>query len=138
VVEAYEKGTDSIESVESTTRISGLSVPFDIDASLALSHLCKSGGRGIRVSDEEVFEAQQAMLSQEGIYTEPAGATALAGLLQAFHEGFVKPNETMVCLVTGHGFKDPDSINRAASRFPDSSVSVEELKSAIRGRVTCG
>ena len=138
VVEAYETGADSIKSVESTTRISGLSVPFDIDASLALSHLRKSGGRGIRVSDEEVFEAQQAMLSQEGIYTEPAGATALAGLLRAFRAGFVEPDETMVCLVTGHGFKDPDSISRAASLFPDSSVSVEELKSAIRGRVTCG
>jgi threonine synthase len=138
IVEAFETGAESIQFVESTTRISGLSVPFDIDASLALSYLIKSGGRGIRVTDEEVFEAQQALLSQEGIYTEPAGATALAGLCRALREGFVSPGETAICLVTGHGFKDPDSIGIAASRFPDSTIHVEELRNAITGRVACG
>lgn len=138
VVKAFEDGADKIEAVaRSTTRVSGLSVPFDIDASLALSHLRKSGGQAIGVSDGEVFEAQQSLLSQEGIYTEPAGAAALAGLGRSLRAGWVKPGETVVCLVTGHGFKDPDSINVAATRYPALTANVDGLKSAIAELVTC-
>src|SRR5208282_5607897 len=78
VVAAFQRGDDHIKPVHSTTRISGLAVPFDIDASLALSHLRQCAGSGFAVEDEEVFEAQEMILRQEGIYTEPAGATALA------------------------------------------------------------
>lgn len=137
VVAAFERGDDAIYPVESTTRISGLSVPFDIDGRLALSYLRQSGGRAFGVSDEDVFEAQQMLLRDEGVYAEPAGATALAGLRVALREGVVKPHETAVCLVTGNGFKDPDSIQLAASKYPEHSVEVGELKERIFGLVRC-
>lgn len=110
-----------VEPVRSTTRISGLSVPFDIDATLALELAKKHDGLAIGVSDEEVFAAQRAMLREEGIYAEPAGATALAGYFKAIDSGVVRKDQQAVCLVTGHGFKDTGSI-QAAIGSVDSPV----------------
>ncbi|MBL8174748.1 MAG: pyridoxal-phosphate dependent enzyme [Bryobacterales bacterium] len=115
---AWRNGLDRIAPVESTTRISGLSVPFDIDAGLALRMLRQGGGQAFAVSDGEVFDAQRHLLRREGIYAEPAGAAALAGYRQACRNGAVREGEAAVCLVTGHGFKDPASIASAAEETP--------------------
>jgi threonine synthase len=115
VVDAWNRRQHAATAVASTTAISGLSVPTDIDATLALTRLYECGGRGIAVSDAEVFDAQRAMLSTEGIYCEPAGATAFAGYRRAKADGWIGEGETAVCLVTGHGFKDPASIEKAAA-----------------------
>ncbi|MBM3764290.1 MAG: pyridoxal-phosphate dependent enzyme [Acidobacteria bacterium] len=117
VVDAWRASESTARVVQSTTRISGLSVPNDIDATLALSTLYANGGEGVAVSDDEVFAAQRLMLSREGIYCEPAGAAAYAGWLK------LRPEGRSVCLVTGHGFKDPDSI--AAIPFDDSLVDAD-------------
>src|SRR5262249_49223624 len=100
VVASFAEGRDDIRPVTSTTRISGLAVPFDIDASLALQELRRSGRSGIAITDEEVFAAQRMMLREEGIWAEPAGAAALAGCIRAVHDGQVARDQTVVCLVT--------------------------------------
>ncbi|MBM3774648.1 MAG: pyridoxal-phosphate dependent enzyme [Acidobacteria bacterium] len=131
VVAAFERGDSEIRPVESTTCVSGLAVPFDIDASLALEHLRQSGGSGFAVSDREVYEAQGLLLRQEGIYCEPAGAAALAGLRQALARGLAQPDGTIVCLVTGHGFKDPQSIERLAAENPSGVIDESELEGRL-------
>jgi len=134
VLRAFRESHE-VTPVESTTRISGLSVPFDIDASLALELARKHDGLVIGVSDEEVFAAQRSMLREEGIYTEPAGATALAGYRKAIQSGAVGESESTVCLVTGHGFKDPASIQAAAgsveSPVVDSTHVLRELRRIV-------
>lgn len=131
VVAAFERGDDEIRPVTSTTAISGLSVPFDIDAGLALRYLKECGGAGLAVSDAEVFEAQRLLLVREGIYAEPAGATALAGLVRAVRRGIVAAREAAVCLVTGHGFKDPASVRMAVAHSPSTMVEASRLAEAI-------
>jgi threonine synthase len=131
VVASWMRGDDRIDEVESTTRISGLAVPFDIDASLALQLLRRNGGAGYAVSDQDVFDAQRMLLEQEGIYCEPAGAAALAAARLARRDGMLKENETTVCLVTGHGFKDPDAIAAAAERHPSVLLTPDQLESSL-------
>jgi threonine synthase len=131
VAASFLRGDDQIRPVMSTTRVSGLSVPYDIDASLALHYLKECGGSAFEVEDEEVFEAQQMLMSREGIYCEPAAAAALAGWRQARKSGLVADSETSVCLVTGHGFKDPASVEAAARRHPSLSVHPGELDSLL-------
>lgn len=121
VVAAYRENRQNILPVASTTRISGLAVPFDLDAGLALAQLRANGGRGIAIADEEVFTAQRRMLREEGIWCEPAGAAALAGCLRAHEQGWIAPGATVVCLVTGHGFKDPASL---AAAVPEGDIAV--------------
>jgi len=118
VVSAFDEGRAEILPVTSTTRISGLAVPFDIDAGIALAELRASGGHGIAVSDEEIFAAQRELLREEGIWCEPAGAAALAGCVRGRNEGWIASGETVACLVTGHGFKDPDSLLSATRENP--------------------
>jgi threonine synthase len=132
VAAAFARGDDEIRPVHSTTRISGLAVPFDIDASLALSHLRANGGYAFAVEDEEVFEMQALLLSEEGIYCEPAGAAALAGMRRALERGVIGRGESIACVVTGHGFKDLDSIAEAAALHPDHSVEPARLTLALR------
>lgn len=131
VVSAYLKGRDQVQPVISTTRISGLSVPFDIDAGIALAELRRSGGRGIEVSDAEVFAAQKQMLLEEGIWCEPAGAAALAGCLRAGKERWIEPGSSIACLVTGHGFKDPDSLQSASKENPVSVIDEADVDSQL-------
>jgi threonine synthase len=114
VVAPWLRGQTQAAILTSTTRISGLSVPMDIDATLALQRLYECGGQGIAVTDEEVFAAQRRLLQTEGIFCEPAGATAFAGFLK-----YPTPGKT-VCIVTGHGFKDPASIEAVALAHGDS------------------
>lgn len=131
VVSAYREGREEILPVASTTRISGLAVPFDIDAGTALAELRNSGGRGITVSDSEVFAAQKQMLHKEGIWCEPAGAAALAGCRRASKEGWIAPGETVACLVTGHGFKDPDSLVDASRENPVALIDETKVNSQL-------
>jgi threonine synthase len=127
-VASYLRGDSEIRSVVSTTRVSGLSVPQDIDATLALGLLHECGGLGIAVTDEEVFEAQEELLRKQGIYCEPAGATAFAGYLQACRNKQVDPGETAICLVTGSGFKDPASIERTTASNLTISIEPSQVR----------
>jgi threonine synthase len=131
VVSAYREGREDILPVTSTTRISGLAVPFDIDAGIALAALRRSGARGIAVSDGEVFAAQKQLLREEGIWCEPAGATALAGCLRARNEGWIEPGDTVACIVTGHGFKDPDSLLSASRENTVALIGAAEIDSSL-------
>jgi threonine synthase len=118
VVQAWRRGETHVSPVDAQTEISGLAVPFDIDGSRALAAIRTSGGAGWALSDEQIWAAQAMLSREEGIYAEPAGAAALAGFLAAAREGAVDSAETIVCLVTGHGFKDLAAVRRIAASSP--------------------
>ena len=99
----------------STTAISGLQVPNVIDGNEVLTLCRASGGTGHWITDEEAFAIQIKLATHEGIYSEPAGAVALAGALKAVKKGIIPKDDTVICLVTGHGFKDPASAERITS-----------------------
>jgi threonine synthase len=68
----------------------------------------ESSGGGIgSVRDKEILEAYRS-LAQEGIFVELASAASVAGLRQAAGRGQVPKDATVVCVLTGHGLKDPD------------------------------
>jgi threonine synthase len=137
VVAAWRRGDNEIREVESGTAVTGISVSYNIDGDVALRLLQQSHGLGLEVSDCAIFDAQRRMLEEEGIYAEPAGAAALAGLIQAVGEHRIDPSEKVVCLVSGAGFKDPDSISRVAARRPIVWVAPEELEQRL-GEVEAG
>ena len=70
-----------------------------------------SGGTGHVVRDEDVYGWQRRLAREEGIFSEPAGAVALAGLARAA-AGEIGRDSRVVCLVTGSGFKDGESVER--------------------------
>jgi threonine synthase len=74
-----------------------------------LQALYESGGDAMGVSDDETLRAME-MLGKEGLFVEPSGAVAIAGLRRLVAEKRVDPGETVVCVLTGSGFKDFDTI----------------------------
>ena len=78
----------------------------------------ESGGKIGCVSDEKIVEAYKMVASTEGILCEPASAASVAGLIQAYTEGLVKPESDIVCILTGNGLKDPDN----AIKYSNSDV----------------
>ena len=121
------KGEDRARKVICTSQIGGLQVPDVIDGNETIAASRRSGGTGHLVTDEEVWEAQARLAREEGIFCEPAGATALAGALQASRNGEIAPDATIVCLVTGSGFKDFASIKRMVGGSAVPIIDIHDL-----------
>jgi threonine synthase len=68
------------------------------------------------VSDSDIIEAYRLVASTEGIFCEPASAASIAGIIKLNKTGFFKKRDTVVCTLTGHGLKDPDSAVRASEQ----------------------
>ena len=70
----------------------------------------ESGGLIESVTDDEILEAQRMIVQLEGVFCEPASAAGVAGVRRLASEGRIGPDETVVCVLTGHGLKDPDAV----------------------------
>ncbi len=70
----------------------------------------ESGGVIEAVSDEEILAMQLRIARLEGIFCEPASAAGAAGVARLAADGRVQSSETVVCVLTGHGLKDPEIV----------------------------
>jgi threonine synthase len=70
----------------------------------------ESGGVIEAVSDAEIMEMQRRIIGLEGIFCEPASAAGVAGVARMAAEGRIHASEGVVCILTGHGLKDPDAV----------------------------
>jgi threonine synthase len=68
-----------------------------------------SGGLIDAVTDAQILEAYKLLASTEGVFVEPASAASVAGLLATAADGRLPVGSLVVCTVTGHGLKDPDT-----------------------------
>ena len=105
-----EKKELAVNLDRSTTSISGLQVPGVLDGNEVLKECRYTNGNGYVVTDEDVYHFQRKLAMEEGIFCEPAGAVALAGLSVAVRKKEVRNDEKIVCLVTGSGFKDMSAV----------------------------
>lgn len=69
----------------------------------------ESNGLFEAVTDEEILEAYRLLAGREGVFVEPASAASVAGLLKVSADGRLPRDTLVVCTVTGHGLKDPDT-----------------------------
>jgi threonine synthase len=77
----------------------------------AMNAFTASRGRVAAVTDDQILDAYRWVADSEGVFCEPASAASVAGLLAhglPVADGVAKP-ETVVCVLTGHGLKDPDT-----------------------------
>lgn len=88
-----------------------------LDARFALPAVRESGGTAIEVSDEETLSAEYKLSSSEGIFAEPSSSTTIAAVKKLREEKLIDRDETVLCMITGTGFKDLRSISRIKGRF---------------------
>ncbi len=75
----------------------------------ALKARDQSNGVIAAVSDEEILSAYRLLARDEGVFCEPASAASVAGVLKLAKEGRFKAQDTITCVLTGHGLKDPQT-----------------------------
>lgn len=92
----------------------------------------QSNGTVSTVKDREILDAQKMMAGLEGIFAEPAGAAALAGLIKDVHAGAVDKKAEIVCVSTGHGLKDPDIAIRECVEPKRIEVSMKALEQLVK------
>jgi threonine synthase len=92
-----------------------------------------SGGGIYAVTDDEILEAYRFLASEEAVFCEAASAASVAGLLNSP----VRPGATVVCVLTGHGLKDPDLAIKQASAPPVVDADLASVLSFLMSLVTC-
>lgn len=138
IAASLHAGEERAREISSVTRISGLGVQIDLDATSALRAVRASGGDAHAVDEALIWKVQSLLARREGLYVEPAGATAVAGVWRAAEAGQVLPEERIVCLLTGHGYKDDAAAQRMAARDAggDEVVAVDQIDDALLERLT--
>lgn len=93
----------------------------------------QSGGQINYVTDDQIIEAYQLLAAREGVFAEPASAASVAGVLKLHREGYFTGGESVVCVLTGHGLKDPNIAIQTAAKEPLVVPDTEEaVMAAIR------
>ncbi len=105
----------AVQPVRATTRADSISVDLPRDGVAAVKAVMQSGGDVVEVSDDEIRQAIVTLAGRTGIFSEPAGATAYAGLQRWAERQPDASRLTVVCLVTGNGLKD---VEAAAALLP--------------------
>ena len=99
---------EPIEAPETVATAIRIGNPASWEAAVAARD--ESGGLIEAVSDEEILEVQRLIVRMEGIFCEPASAAGVAGVRRLVTEGRIGSDEVVVCVLTGHGLKDPDAV----------------------------
>ncbi|MEE8560944.1 MAG: pyridoxal-phosphate dependent enzyme, partial [Gemmatimonadota bacterium] len=117
IARAFSEGAETVTPVpEAASVADSLTVQAPRNAILCLKRIRESGGGAVAVSDEAILEAIPYLARHTGVFAEPAGAAALAGLHVALTEGLVGREERVVLLVTGTGLKDVPAASRTVER----------------------
>jgi len=83
-------------------------------------------------SDDELLSAQKLLAQKEGIFCEPASAISLAGALRDIKNNKIPAGSRIVCTLTGHGLKDPDTaIKQSTSPVLTVAAAMDDVKQAI-------
>jgi len=83
-------------------------------------------------TDDEILAAQKLLAEQEGVFCEPASATSLAGAMKDIDTGKIPEGSKIVCTLTGHGLKDPDTaIKQSTAPMLTVDATLEQVKIAI-------
>ncbi len=90
----------------------------------------ESEGAFVAAADEEILEWYGRVSVLEGVFCEPSSATSLAGLARARADGTVEEGARVVCVLTGHGLKDPETATAHSAptlRSPATLAALERI-----------
>jgi threonine synthase len=135
LVRAYERNDNPLQIEpwdHPVTIAGGLTDVYPWDGDAALLALKEKDGIAEKVSDSEILEAQRLLASTEGIFAEPTGVAALAGLIKLLKNDIVKHDDSVVLLVTGHGLKDPQVVTNQFKATPTINPTLGDFEAAIK------
>lgn len=94
----------------------------------------ESGGLIESVTDKQILEAYRLLAQKDGVFAEPASAASVAGILKLGGRNYFKNKKTarVVCVLTGHGLKDPDSALKTVRKPQTVPARLEAIRRAMQ------
>lgn len=130
IANAFNANTEKITPVSAKTIADSISVDLPRDGVRAVRAARETGGTYLTVSDNEILQAIGG-LGRLGIFAEPAGATAYAGLVRAVELGLVESDEPILVLNTGSGLKDVRAAMQAVVEAPVIEPTLDAVKKVL-------
>ena len=128
IADSLKKGLNEVKFVENPETVAtAIRIGSPVNWKKAVRAIRESNGLVEKVSDEEILEAQRLLARLEGLFVEPASAASIAGLIKLTEKGLIEKNELVVCVLTGHGLKDPNIILKQFSK----PIEVESSEDAV-------
>ena len=131
IANAFYAGNEKIIPVTANTIADSISVDLPRDGIRAVRAASQTGGKYILVSDAEITSAI-AKLGKCGIFAEPAGATAYAGLLKALSQDTITPDDPVLVINTGSGLKDVRAAMQAVPPAPIIEPTLDAVRKMIK------
>jgi len=117
IARAVKEGSNIIVPVDHPETVaSAIRIGAPLSWKKAIRAIRESKGTAETVTDQEILEAQRMLARHEGLFAEPASASSIAGLKKLLGLKRIDKNETIVCVVTGHGLKDPDIVMQTCKK----------------------
>jgi threonine synthase len=136
IVAAFNQGRDEIVPVKKPESVASALMAGDpLDGLKALAALRESGGCALSLTDDEILQAQQQIARQESIFVEPSGAIPVGALIPLLTSGRVRADESIVCLATGNGLKDPKAALRVLPSPATIDPSIQEVEKFLKLRL---
>lgn len=141
IAKAFEAGEVQVKAWnEPKTIASGIADPlqgYPEDGSRTLCIIRRSDGYACACSDNEILEAAMQLAKEEAVFAEPSGAASIAGFKMLIEEGKIDRNDTVICVITGHGLKEPNAFSQYYSKPPVIRPNLKELDRALQAVTTC-
>jgi threonine synthase len=125
VVRAFEEKMDPHRIVpweHPDSVATGLMDPLPWDGDAAIEALRDSSGTAVKVTNEEILDAQKTLAKTEGIFAEPSGVAVLAGLRKLRDQDTIASDDCVVLEITGSGLKDLNVIGSAEAPLIDPNI----------------
>jgi threonine synthase len=134
VVRALDAGLDHPEPVRPDTIAKSIAIGNPADGYQVIQTVRATGGSGTAVSDSKIVSAIRLLAETEGIFTEPAGGTTLAGAIDLIERGVIGPDESVVVAVTGNGYKTAEVVSGELTEPVRLSRAFKEFETWWEGR----
>ncbi|MFW9850514.1 MAG: threonine synthase [Candidatus Thorarchaeota archaeon] len=134
IVRAFNENQDPLNISpwsSNDTVAGGLADPFPWDGDAALKYLELAQGKAVSVPDDAIEKHLVLLGKYEGIFAEPSGVAAMAGLEILINDGTIDKNDTVVVPITGSGFKDLATPDRLTPEVPVILPRLEDLTAAL-------
>ncbi len=135
IVESFKKKVKPLNFIDWTktpnTIAGGLADPHPWDGNEALEAIYESKGTAVAVKEADILRTQRWLAADEGIFGEPSGTAALAGLEMLVNDGTIDPSDFIALPITGTGFKDPEVVFETVTVFDAIPPDLNRLKKLL-------
>lgn len=139
ITRAYRDGAQDVSPRPTTptgprtTMADSIAVASPRNLTKAVKALQESGGVAVTVRDEDIVAGMELLAAGAGVFTEPAGAAAVAGVLWARGEGIIRSRDTVVVVASGSGLKDISATLPIRGHVQEVAPSLQAIRQLLSG-----